>query len=115
MSNNDMTTRPTIETVLDRISTLSVHIDERFNQLDNRFAGVERQMTALDEKIGNLEQQVTDINRRDDALEQTHAAMEKHIKRIDIRLDRIEGTVLTVRSGLDDLRDQLSERIPEIR
>jgi hypothetical protein len=69
----------------------------------------------LDQRITNLEQQGTDLNRRIDALEQNHAAMEKHLKRIDIRLDRIEGTVLMVRSGLDDLRDQLSERIPEIR
>jgi hypothetical protein len=108
MSSDDMTTRPTIETVLERINTLAIHIDGRFDL-------VEKQLADLNGRVAAVEQRMVASDQRMDALEQKHSAMEKHLRRIDIRLDRIEGMVLMLRSGFDDLRDQLAERIPEIR
>lgn len=89
-----MTTQPTIETVLERINSLGSQFENRFNQVDAR-------LDKVDARLDGVEQRLT--------------AMEKHLRRIDIRLDRVESIALGTRSGLEDLRDQLAEHMPQIK
>lgn len=87
MSNDEMTTKPTIETVLERINSFALQVENRFNQIDERLDKFDARLTSI----------------------------EKHLRRIDIRLDRVEGITLETRSSLEDLRDQLTEHMPQIK
>jgi archaellum component FlaC len=94
MSNDEMSTKPTIETVLERINSFALQFENRFNQVD-------AQLKQFDARFEAVEQRLTSI--------------EKHHRRIDIRLDRVESITLDTRSSLEDLRDQLTEHMPQIK
>jgi DNA anti-recombination protein RmuC len=90
----DMNTRPTIETVLERINSLSEHVDERINSLSG----------YVDERINALSEHMdTRFNLSDTSLE-----------RIDARLDRLQGAMLDLRADFKSLRMQVKERIPDL-
>lgn len=101
MSSDNMTTQPTIETVLDRINEMSTHINQRFDQIDKRF-------DQIDQRIANIEQDVAEIKK-------SVTVLERHSRRVDIRLDKIEGVALLAKSEVQDLHDQLLERMPELK
>jgi archaellum component FlaC len=94
MSSDNMNTQPTIETVLDRINQLSTNVEKRFDQTDQR--------------IANIEQDVAEIKK-------SIAVLERHSKRVDIRLDKIEGIALLAKSEVRELHDQMVERIPDLK
>ena len=94
MSSDNMNTLPTIETVLDRISQLSTNVEKRFDQTDQR--------------IANIEQDVAEIKK-------SITVLERHSRRVDIRLDKIESIALSAKSGIEDLHDRLLERIPDLK
>jgi methyl-accepting chemotaxis protein len=101
MSSDNMNTQPTIETVLDRISQLSTNVEKRFDQVDKRF-------DQTDQRIANIEQDVAEIKK-------SITVLERHSKRVDIRLDKIESIALSAKSEIMDLHDQLLERIPDLK
>jgi septation ring formation regulator EzrA len=94
MSSDNMNTQPTIETVLDRINQLSTNVEKRFDQTDQR--------------IANIEQDVAEIKK-------SITVLERHSRRVDIRLDKIESIALSAKSGIEDLHDRLLERIPDLK
>lgn len=62
---NDMTTQPTLETVLDRINAVAGSIAEfrkdvehRFDAVDQRFKEVDQRFNTVDSEIANLRKDV---------------------------------------------------------
>jgi septal ring factor EnvC (AmiA/AmiB activator) len=108
MSSDNMNTQPTIETVLDRITQLSTNVEKRFDQIDKRFDQVDKRFDQTDQRIANIEQDVAEIKK-------SIAVLERQGRRIDIRLDKVESVALSSRSEIQDLHDQLLERIPGLK
>ncbi|HEY7912155.1 MAG TPA: hypothetical protein VIG62_09620 [Blastocatellia bacterium] len=108
MSSDNMNTQPTIETVLDRINQLSTNVEKRFDQIDKRFDQVDKRFDQTDQRIANIEQDVAEIKK-------SIAVLERHSKRVDIRLDKIEGIALLAKSEVRELHDQMVERIPDLK
>lgn len=72
--------------ILDAISALMAHVDDRIGALENRIGGLEERMGSLEtqnggleDRIGNLTQEMrsgfTQVNARLDALEETVSAL----------------------------------------
>jgi len=51
---DEMTTKPTIETVLERINTLEEKIDRRFDTVDERFNRVDERFNSIDNEIDRV-------------------------------------------------------------
>jgi len=106
---DEKVTKPTIETVLDRMSALEQRLGERIDASEQRLG---ERITALDlsvnERIEACEQRVGD---RMNAFEE----------RLGTRLDRIESLAhasraegLDLRADFRDLRKQLREQLPTL-
>jgi archaellum component FlaC len=74
----DATTRPTIETVLERINALGERMDEGFAAVGTR----------LDKMEGRLDQ------------------MDEHLEQMDTRLDRTQSIVHEMRADFREFRGQ---------
>lgn len=51
MSNGEMTTKPTLETVLERINELDAEQERRFNALEKRYEVQEKRLEALEKRM----------------------------------------------------------------
>ena len=136
MSNGELTTKPTIETVLERISDLSASQVQRFDALEKRYEVQEQRLESLEKRYEVQEQRLESLEKRYemqekrlDALE-AHAAasdqrlkeIERQLKHVPITLDRIEGLgnstrsiALELRADFVEFRNDLRERMPELR
>ena len=108
MSSDNMNTQPTIETVLDRINQMSTLFDKRFSEIDKRFDQIDNRFDQTDQRMARIEQDVADIKK-------SVTALEKHSRRVNIRLDKIESIALLAKSEVRELHDQLIERIPDLK
>jgi hypothetical protein len=105
---DEMNTKPTIETVLERINALSEHVDVRINSLDERInllsVQVDVRSNMLDERINALSEHIdTRFNLSDTRMES-----------IESRLDRLQGGMLDLRADFRDLRLVVKQRIPAL-
>jgi hypothetical protein len=107
--SDDKATKPTIETVLERIGTLEERLDAK---LDSKLGALEER---LNDKIDGVEGR---LNVKIDGLEGRFNAQ---IDRIDIRLERFEavlnaarGDMLDQRIEMRELRKQLQEHFPAV-
>lgn len=101
MSDEDTTTKPTIETVLERMNALAEgqqDLREVVNSLDHS-------QHYLQEFINSLAQRHQDFSRDD----------EKILDRIETRLDRAQSMALSLRADMRELCLQLKVRIPKIK
>ncbi len=85
---DEMTTKPTIETVLERISALDKRSESRFDQLEARFDQLEAQMTARFEQV------------------------DTEIDRVASVAHTTKGEMLGLRVEFRELRTQLREVLP---
>ena len=100
--SDEKSTRPTIETVLERINTLEERMNERF---DAKLGALEERIDAkIDAKVDGLEGRLT-----------------VKIDHLDVRLDRLEavvnatrGDMLDQRVEMRELRKQLKEHFPAL-
>ena len=95
---DEKVTKPTIETVLERMAAIEERTNQRMDAMEER---LNQRMDGIGERL----------SRRIDVLEQ----------RLDSRLDRIEGMVnitrgemLDLRADFRDLRVQLKEHFPAL-
>jgi len=96
---DEKVTKPTIETVLERMNAMEQRLGDRIGVLD---VGVSDRISASEQRLGE----------RIDALEE----------RLDTRLDRMENLItinrsefLELRMDYRDVRAQLKEHIPTLR
>ena len=52
--SKDITTKPTIETVLERIDNFSNRVDERFQRVDERFQRMDERMEELEKEMHRI-------------------------------------------------------------
>lgn len=107
----DATTKPTLETVLERINALDRKTEERINaleqkvegridRLDNRMNGLDTRMIGLDMRMGGVENQVNGlrsdlVNIRSD----TNAGLRQVVRKIEA----LNDNVLAVQAAQRDL------------
>jgi hypothetical protein len=113
-------TKPTIETVLDRMNAVEQRMGERIDASEQRLG---EKITALDlgvgERISACEQRLVErIVASDQLLGERMNIFEE---RFGTRLDRIEGLaytcrgeILDLRADFRDLRKQLREHLPAL-
>lgn len=90
-------TKPTIETVLERINALGAQLNARVDSLEEQ----------LNARVDNLSEQ---LNARVDGLaEQLNARVDRLEEQLDIRLDRIESEVKLTHSEVYALRADFKE------
>ncbi len=92
MDDEDIVTKPTIETVLDRISALGQSLQDFRDHFEQRMDGLEKRMESF-EKRG--------------------IDVEYRLDRIESRVDRTVSMIMESRADMRDLYLQLKARIPE--
>ena len=107
---DEMITKPTIETVLERISAFENRFVSRFDQFEKqvyeRFEQFERQVAARFDRV-------------DERFEQFEKQVAERFDRIDNEIDRVASVahstraeMLTLRADFRELRTQLREVLP---
>jgi predicted nucleic acid-binding Zn-ribbon protein len=131
-TQDHMNTRPTIETVLERIDAFRQHFDNRFAglekdvaELKSRFAGLEKDVAELKSRFAGLEKDVAELRSHfDDFEKRTDRHFEVTEKRLDItekRLDSLEklfnltrDDLLGLRLEIRDLRREVIEHVSHV-
>jgi archaellum component FlaC len=95
MDNDELTTKPTIETVLERINSVGDQVQAFQNRVESELAGLRKENAALRESVERVEKAMEAL-RMDD--------MEKQMART--RMD-----IVNLKNDFRDLRGQIKERI----
>ncbi|HEX8146331.1 MAG TPA: hypothetical protein VF591_03930 [Pyrinomonadaceae bacterium] len=93
--SEDATTRPTIETVLERINALGERMNEGFAAVGMR----------LDKMEGRLDRMGERLDKMDGRLNQ----MEEHLEQMDMRLDRTQAVAHEMRADFREFRARFKE------
>ena len=109
MNNNDSDeaqTKPTIETVLERINSLGVNLQEQLSLLQGEFNIVRADVGSLKSDIGSVKSDVAGLR----------SEFQLFRGEMEIRIDRIEGMtnqtraeMLNLRADFREWKDQLKE------
>ena len=95
MNEDERTTQPTIETVLERMIDLSTRFDgveNRLGSLENRFEGLENRFEGVEKRLDGVDNRLT---------------------RVESRLDRVGSVALEMRADIRDIRDHLKLPLPQ--
>jgi predicted nucleic acid-binding Zn-ribbon protein len=87
MTNEDATTRPTLDTILERINALGQELRGRMDSTDSRIGSMESEVAGLrvDVKKG-----FSDLGRKLDILNKEHLQMKGDISALDERITQLE-------------------------
>ena len=96
---DEMITKPTIETVLERISAFENRFESRFEQFEKQVAG---RFDRVDERFEQFERQVAERFDR----------IENEIDRVASVAHSTKAEMLTLRADFRELRAQLREVLP---
>lgn len=106
---DEMTTKPTIETVLERISEFDKRSESRGDRFEARFDRLDARFDHLDTRFDNLEARI-------DKLE---AEITARFEQVYIEIDRVasvahttKGEMLGLRVEFRELRTQLKDVLP---
>jgi chromosome segregation ATPase len=88
---DDMTTRPTIETVLERIGAFDEKVDKRINTLEQK---IDDRISVLERKIDALEKKV------DERFDQVNG----RFSLVDTEIDRLASVAYSTKSEMHSLR-----------
>ena len=113
---DEMTTKPTIETVLERINEFDKRSESRSDQFEARFDRLDARFDHLDTRFDNLETRFDNFEARFDRLE---AEITARFEQVYIEIDRVasvahttKGEMLGLRVEFRELRTQLREVLP---
>jgi len=103
---DELSTKPTIETILERINAFDAKFDSRIDQLesrvDSRIDQLESRFDRLDNRVDQLESQITD------RFEQVYT----EIDRVASTVHSTRAEMLALRVDFRELRAQLKEVFP---
>lgn len=99
MSSDNLDTKPTIETVLERINELGARLETRLDGLEARAGGVET-------RIGGLETRLDDLNT---AINDMRAEMRQGFHVLERRVDTVSIDMNKLRSDLRFMDDRLDK------
>jgi len=102
-----METKPTIETVLERLSAVVSMISDMDSRITNRFDALEARMSGVESCLNALEGRVSRIESRLEALE-------ARVSGVESRLDALEVRVSGVESRLSALETQVTEGFQKV-
>jgi len=102
-----METKPTIETVLERLSAVVSMISDLDSRITNRFDALEARMSGVESRLNALEGRVSRIESRLEALE-------ARVSGVESRLDALEVRVSGVESRLSALETQVTEGFQKV-
>lgn len=91
MATDDLTTKPTIETILERLDDFRKSVDARFEGIDARFEGLEEK---LEKGFAGFKEQVGE-------------QIQTFRNEVEDRLDGIEKQVVVIRKDQLDMRMEL--------
>lgn len=94
MSSNEADTKPTLETVLERIADFRTSVEARFEGVDARFEGIEARLGGIETRFGGIE---------------------SRFEGIETRLDRLESLAYLTKSEMADLRLEFREWRKELK
>lgn len=111
--NEDLTTKPSIETVLERInalgdmlaqriSELSEKTEARFNAVDSRFAAIDVRFDSIDARFNAVDARFDAVDIRLNAIDARFGVVESRLNSIDSRLDRFGSIILDLRADIRD-------------
>jgi len=116
-----METKPTIETVLERlsavvsmISDMDSRITNRFDALEARMSGVESRLNALEGRVSRIESRLETLEARVSGVESRLDALEVRVSGVESRLDALEVRVSGVESRLSALETQVTEGFQKV-
>jgi len=116
-----METKPTIETVLERlsavvsmISDMDSRITNRFDALEARMSGVESRLNALEGRVSRIESRLEALEARVSRIESRLEALEARVSGVESRLDALEVRVSGVESRLSALETQVTEGFQKV-
>ena len=105
MSTDNLNTKPTIETILDRINTLGESLMAEIKNLHQRFGNLEDRVKVLENEVKEVR---TELN-----------AIRERLNEYDDRFDRLEGVTfrthsefVTMRGDFREWRKQLKDLLP---
>lgn len=106
---DDMITRPTIETVLERIGAFDQKVEDRINTLERK---IEDRIDALERKV----------DERFDQVDARFAKVDERFDQVDIAIDRVaslaystKAEMLTLRADFKEMRVQMKEAMPVLQ
>ena len=139
MSNDEMITKPTIETVLDRINALGQHLGERLQRLDEKVTGLDAKVSVLTGEVqrmgGEVQRLGGEVQRLNIEVEQLKIESQRHgseiqalrtdqsllrdevasgFRKLASKMEALSDAWLEVRADIRDLNrrvDKLEERV----
>jgi chromosome segregation ATPase len=117
---DDMITRPTIETVLERIGAFDQKVDDRMSALERKIDAVERKVDEridafekkVDERIDALERKVDE---RFDQVNARFSLVDNEIDRLASVAHSTKAEMHTLRLDFREMRAQLKEALPVLQ
>ena len=110
--NDDLTTKPTLETLLEMMRDLRDTVNRRFDDVNKRFDDVDKRFEAVNQRLDS-------VDARLDAVDARFDTMNGRISELDIRLNRMDSwahkaySVMTdLRADFIELKVQLKEHLP---
>jgi uncharacterized protein YoxC len=89
------------------------------NRIANDVEDVKSRLSTVEEKVEDVKSSLSTLEEKVDArLRQTQPIWESVLTKLDdmeTRMDRIEGTALTTRSELRELRRELRDHLPALK
>ena len=99
--NDDLTTKPTLETLFEMMRDLRDTVNRRFDDMDKRFEAVNERLDGVDKRL--------------DAMDARFDTMNGRISELDIRLNRMDSWAHKAYSVMTDLRADFIELKVQLR
>lgn len=111
MSDDEMTTQPTILTVLERLDEMRAEIKDRFDTMQAEVAQVNGRLDKIEAEMNaRFDAMQAEMNARFDVVEQEFKAVRADIRRLDRGFDKLAGEFARIRI----VHDEIEERIDKI-
>jgi chromosome segregation ATPase len=114
MNNSDeANTKPTIETVLERINSLGVNLQEQLSSIQAEFNIVKADVSSLKSDVSSLKSDVgslkSDVAGLRNEFQLFRGEMEIRIDRIEGMTNQTRAEMLNLRADFREWKDQLKE------
>jgi len=108
MNSEDITTKPTIETVLERIDDFRKSVEANFDNLGNRVSNLENKVGGLEGKVDKLENKVDGLEQRFD---KRFDSLEKRMDSLEKITNVMRDDMLALRMEIRDVRKTVEQNV----
>ncbi len=93
-------TKPTIETVLDRINVLGLNLGERIDSIGTRVDSMSTRIDSIDARVSSIDTRVDNISTRVDSLGEHLSSLGVRVERLESRGEKIESEISRMRQDV---------------